>query len=415
MRRFRCRSWLQLIAALSLLAAGSSQAQRLTEIQSGPAGFDQRFGCLHPYCTNAVTAMHGNTVILTAEGTGVLVRNAAGAWELQQELWNPDSPSSIYPVYMGEPAAVYGDVLLLSGTSRIYNFHPVIYVWQRSGTTWTHTQVLGLPRAAGFDRSVIGSVQFDRGTAAVCTIQRDNAETRAQAQIDVFTLRSGRFQRQARFVAPLTVHPQALRCPLALDGSTLVVGDAYAEQEAGRVLVYGRGSAGWTLQRRLTASDSSPGTRFGASVDVAGNSIVVGAPQRPNFDQALHPGAVYVFQRTATSWAQMQLLVKPEATPGEPPAETTTSYFGGQVALTAERLVASWVPEEFTTPQTPHAYLYERRGVWAPVAQLSTYPDIASYDLLMSDSLVIQTTNVRASYPYDLPPLWTLPPRVDEP
>ncbi len=414
MRRSRGPSWLQLIAALSLLAAGSSQAQRLTEIQSGP-GFDSWIGCLRPYCSAVVSAVHGNTAVMTAEGSGVLVRNAAGAWDLQQQLWNPDNPSSIYPVYMGAPAAVYGDVLLLSGTSRVYNLTPVIYVWQRSGTTWTHTQVLGLPRAAGFDRTVIGAVQFHRDTAAVCTIQSDTAGTRAQAQIDVFALRSGRFQRQARFVTPLTVHPLARRCALALEGSTLVLGDASAEQEAGRVLVYARGSAGWTLQRRLTAADSSPGTHFGASVDIAGNVIVVGAPQRPNFDQALHPGAVYVFQRTATNWAQVQLLVKPEATPGEPPAEETTSYFGGQVALTAERLVASWVPEEFTTPQVPHAYLYERRGVWAPVAQLTTYPDLASYELLLSDAFAIQTTNVRVSFPYELPPLWTLPPRADEP
>ncbi|MBB6096299.1 hypothetical protein HNQ60_005221 [Povalibacter uvarum] len=401
---------LRFVAAFALLAAGSTQAQRVTEIPADTE-FDRGIGCFSRFCSATVTALDGNTAIMTGDGAGVLVRNAAGGWDLQQELRNPDSPPTQYPTRMNVPAAVSGDVLLLTGTSRVYNFVPVIYVWQRSGTTWTHTQVLALPRAAGFNETIIASVQVHQRTAAICSIQRDTATARIQTQIDLYALQaSGRFQRQAQIIPP--VAPQARnRCTLALEGSTLLVADPLANQESGRVLLYERGSSGWTLRRQLTAADSSPGARFGTSIDISGNTIVAGAPQRPNFDRPLHPGAAYVLRRTASTWAQVQLLVKPEEM-DEPAPDESESSFGESIAVSEDRLVASW---NLSDSSLSRAYLYERRGVWAPVAQLFTYEGLVSVDVLLSGPIAIQTMNVMVSFDHELPELWTLPPRVSDP
>lgn len=405
-------SWLRFVAAFALLVASSAQAQRVTEIPAGPA-FDGWIGCFSRFCTSAVTALDGNTAIVTAEGAGVIVRSSAGVWNLQQEMWNPDdAPPYRYPVRMGEPAAVSGDVLLLTGSSRVYNFAPVIYAWQRSGATWTHTQVLAPPRPAGFSQSTIASVQLHQKTAAVCTVHHDTATARTQSNIDLYVLlANGRFQRQAQLVPPRT--SQGTGCSLSLEGNTLLVGDAQAEQQTGRVLVYERGSSGWTLRHQLKAADGSRGALFGVSADISGNTIVVGASQRPNFDQSKHPGAAYVFQRTATGWAQMQLLVKPEIGADPPPAEEPDSTFGRAVALSGDRLVVMWASSDAFGGVAPQAYLYERRGVWTPVAGLMTDADLTADSVLLADAVAIQSMNIRVSFPHELPPLWTLPQRVE--
>ncbi|HEY5809140.1 MAG TPA: FG-GAP repeat protein [Povalibacter sp.] len=411
MRRSPRLSWLRLAAASLLLAAGSSQAQRVTEIPAGPE-FDRGIACPFPYCSATVSALDGNTAVMTGAGVGVLVRSAPDVWNLQQELWNPDAVPASPSASMGYPAAVSGDVLLATGTSRIYNLKPVIYVWKRSGTTWTHTQVLAPPRPAGFDKTAVASVQLDQTTAAVCTVQRDTAATRAQAQIDLYVLKSnGRFVRQAQLIPPLTLQ-QGNRCHLALEGNTLLVGDPLADLGNGRVLVYERGSAGWILRRRLAAADSTPGALFGTSADISGNTIVAGAPGRPNFDQPRHPGAAYVFQRTATGWAQIQVLVKPVVETDPPIPEESHPIFGELVSVSGDRLVTTWNSSDFLLSQT---YLYERRGVWAPVAGLVTYPELSSVRVYLSGSVAIQTMNVMISFPHELPPLWTLPPRVEGP
>ncbi|HEY5807851.1 MAG TPA: hypothetical protein VIT67_07775, partial [Povalibacter sp.] len=133
-------------------------------------------------------------------------------------------------------------------------------------------------------------------------------------------------------------------------------------------------------------------------------------------DLPLHLGAVYVFQRTSTGWAQTQLLVRPEFE-GEqdpPPDEEFPSSFGLSVSLSGDRLGTIW----YGNGHMPLGYLYERRGVWAPVAALSRDEGGGEYPrrMLLSGSIAtLDNTDGHSGSGtgvYELPPLWELPPRV---
>ena len=406
MRRvLRCCS-LSCVAIILLLCAAASHAQRLSVLTPGPP--IGNFGCSGGRCFSSVSGIDGDTAIVGFDGVAVIVRGAPGVWTLQQELWNPAG----IRYEMGRPAALSGDTVLATGTSGIYNFAPVIYVWQRAGTTWTHTQVLAVPRSVGAYEVRVLDVALTEGAAAICSIHVGPAENR-QARIDMFRrLGDGRYQRQAQLVPPITLGADLTRdCGLALEGNTLLVADSMANQAAGRVLAYQSGTSGWTLRRTLAAPDSTSGSRFGTSIAMSGNTIAVGAPRRPNFDQPLHLGAAYVFQRTASNWALVQLLVKPES-PGEEPQE---SEFARDVTLSGDRMSISWSSGE--APRPP-AYLYERRGVWAPVAELLPQELTGGGAARISGSSGIQTlgdVTGSGNVAYEFPELWTLPPRVEGP
>ena len=372
MRRF--------LLVMLLLCAASSHAQRLTELTPGP--HIPNIGCAAARCFSFVSGLDGETAIVGFNGIGVIIRSAPGSWSVQQELWNPAGIGN----YMGSPAALWGDTILASGTSRIFNFAPVIYVWQRAGTTWTHTQVLAVPPLAGSFETRIESVTLADDTAATCSTHSGPGEG-IRVRIDIFRNVAGRYQRRAQLFPQITLGAdRAPDCGLALQGNTLLVSDSMANQAAGRVLEYQSGASGWKWRRTLTAPDSTPGSRFGTSVAISGNTIAVGAPLRPNFDQPLHRGAGYVFQRTANNWALVQLLVKPESVPDEPDEEEQRSEFARHVTLSGDRMSISW-----SSGYAPPAYLYERRGVWAPVAELAPEGAPSGSAALISGSIGIQT------------------------
>jgi hypothetical protein len=93
---------------------------------------------------------------------------------------------------------------------------------------------------------------------------------------------------------------------VAIDGDTLVVGspdwDSVAgSTNAGAAYVYVRSGTSWSLQAVLHAPTYAAGDKFGTSVAISGNRIVVGAPYR--LTAKGQTGAAYVFTRTGTTWS----------------------------------------------------------------------------------------------------------------
>jgi cysteine-rich repeat protein len=139
---------------------------------------------------------------------------------------------------------------------------------------------------------------------------------------------------------------------ISADGSTLAVGAEFEQSAAtgvggndadntadasGAVYVYTRSGATWVQQAYIKASNTAANDHFGISVALSadGSTLAVGASGEDSAsgtDQtsnaALDSGAVYVFARTGTVWAQ-QAYVK-ASNPG------ASDKFGGSVALSGD-------------------------------------------------------------------------------
>jgi hypothetical protein len=85
----------------------------------------------------------------------------------------------------------------------------------------------------------------------------------------------------------------------------------------------------WIQKAKLTASDGAQNDKFGYSVAISGNTVVVGA------DGAEPSGAVYVFTRPGTGWADMTETAKLT------PSDGGYAYaFGHSVAVSGDTVVA---------------------------------------------------------------------------
>lgn len=173
---------------------------------------------------------------------------------------------------------------------------------------------------------------------------------------------------------------------VAIDGDYAVVGaETYQtapDVYAGGAYILHRTSAGWVEQAILTAADGARFDYFGASVDIDGSTVVVGAASALD-----NQGAAYVFSRDDETWAQEAVLVAPAA--------DARQGFGTSVAISGDSVLVGALP---LRGQAGAGYVFDRTSEgWVLAATLSD-PDPEAEQQGEAVALDGDTAVVGASY-----------------
>jgi hypothetical protein len=219
----------------------------------------------------------------------------------------------------------------------------------------------------------------------------------------VFTRSNGVWRQQALIKASNTGAFDEFGTSVAISGDTLVVGapgessgGTYNLNEAGAAYVFTRSSGVWSQQAFLKAGDVNADDRFGASVAISGDTLVVGAPFEDSSasgsetdNSVSGAGAAYVFTRSSGVWSQQAFL---KATDAE-----EFDYFGTSVAITGETLVVGAPQEDSkvtigegdnSITDSGAAYVFTRSdGIWTQQAFLKA--NYAGMNDLFATSLAI--------------------------
>jgi hypothetical protein len=129
---------------------------------------------------------------------------------------------------------------------------------------------------------------------------------------------------------------------VAVSGDTVVVGAPFdrigGNKDQGSAYVFVKPGSGWTttstFTAKLTASDGAGGDRFGSSVAVSGDTVVVGAPRADIGVPADNRGAAYVFVKPSGGWSNMTETAKLTASDG-----AVDDQFGYSVAISGDTVV----------------------------------------------------------------------------
>ncbi len=162
---------------------------------------------------------------------------------------------------------------------------------------------------------------------------------------------------------------------VAISGNTMVVGaryDSTTANQAGAAFVYVLSGGVWTQQAKLLASDGALADKFGYSVSIGENTIVVGAF---NADAPLsNGGAAYVFVRSGTTWTQQQKITANDG--------TADDQFGSAVAVTGNEIAVGANHADLPgNSEAGAVYMYLRTGtVWAQTQRLSPSLDVVLGD-----------------------------------
>lgn len=166
---------------------------------------------------------------------------------------------------------------------------------------------------------------------------------------------------------------------VAISGDTIVVG-AWKHGSNGAAFVFVRSGDEWIEQAKLEPANPTPAEEFGRSVEIEGDSIIVGS-LRVTFPDALTSGAAYVFARTGDTWAMQGFL-----TPPNPVAQQQT---GKSVAISGDTAVVGNPSDDAFESNSGAAYVFHRSGgVWT-FAQKLKAPDLQRQDYF-GDAVAIE-------------------------
>ncbi len=223
------------------------------------------------------------------------------------------------------------------------SFSGAVYVFIRSGDTWVQQAYLkasnteagdqfGRSVAIAGETIVVGAPVEASNASGIDGDQNDNSAIESGAAY-IFTRNNGVWSQQAYLKASNTETEDLFGDSVAIEENTVVVG-AWREASnateidgdqnnnsavsAGAAYVFTHNNNTWSQQAYLKASNTEADDSFGASVDIAGDTVVIGAWKEDssatgidgdqNDFSANNAGAAYVFTRSGNTWSQQAYL-----------------------------------------------------------------------------------------------------------
>ncbi|MCP4696615.1 MAG: hypothetical protein GY862_07175, partial [Gammaproteobacteria bacterium] len=248
-------------------------------------------------------------------------------WNLQAKLAADDAFTGNM---FGISVALSGDTALIGDPFDNEWFgYGSVYVFTRSGTTWTQQQKLKLDDIMGTQFGF--SVALSGDTALIGAFLSSDEGTVLPGAVYAFTRRGTAWTQQQKLTAADASELELFGMSVALSGDTALIGTGSFYGDSGSVYVFTRNGTAWVQQQKLTAGDVEEGDWFGWSVALNGDTALIGAymdDEACSADPDCDSGSAYVFTRSDMVWSQQAKLAANDAAAGD--------EFGRSVALNGD-------------------------------------------------------------------------------
>lgn len=335
-----------------------------------------------------------------ANGAAYVFVRSGTTWSHQAYLKTPNNSGFDF---FGASVAIDGDTVVvgaftedstttaiingtnLAAANNAGNNTGAAYVFTRAGTSWSHQAYLKAPNAGDSDlfggrvaisgdTIVVAATAEASSTSTILNgtdLSSANDAGSGNGAAYVFTRAGTSWSHQAYLKAPNTGNDHEFGRSVAIDGDTIVVG-AYREASStnfiinganlsatnntgsdnGAAYVFARSGTVWSHQAYLKAPNNSNVDRFGESVAISGDTIVVGASREDSTstdsansdaanDAGNDNGAAYVYTRIAGNWFSQEYLKSPN--------NSNRDEFGVSVGVSANTIVVGAAREASST------------------------------------------------------------------
>jgi len=243
--------------------------------------------------------MGANVLILRDTGSTIMRADGSPAWQTVATL-----DSGAGNDFFGCSVAIAGNVAVVGakGDDQRADNAGAAYIWRDSGAGWEQVAKLMAPAGDASAGDLFGSsvaIDAQTGTIVVGAPYSDGSAGAAY----IWEFNAGTSQWD--YVAKITAQsPQQFGSAVDIDGERIAVG-AQQDSGTGAAYLFERQTGGWTQVQKLVGSESSWDARFGAAVALEGDTLVVGAPGEDFWQM----GAVYVFTLDG-QWAQSARITR---------------------------------------------------------------------------------------------------------
>jgi hypothetical protein len=387
LRPFRFSLFLPLILLLTLFSSLSTSASPAAVM---PANFvlQQRFQAndgreFDSFGNDLVK--DGNTLLISATHAAYIFVNNGGIWTQQAKF---TAPTGANTRFIGSGIALMGDTAAVNVVPNYdFGLKGQILVFVRNGTNWSLQATL--TPSDGVPQQDFGSPFFvDNDTLLVGA---PSGDFNALGSVYIFVRSGTTWTEVGKFTASDGQVLDTFGSTFAMDGDTLMIGAPYSPQPDygdGAVYVYSRSGTTFTEQAKLTLSNPGPFPNLGSSIDLEGNTVLIGAPQ----DDGLR-GSAYVFTGSGNSWSQQAKLI-----PSDIINPSGSVYFGTSVSLDGDTAAvgAPFNPDEARNRGAVYFYSHSA-GQWAEQSKLVPNDNLSNHTF--GSSVILEGDHVLVGSP----------------
>ena len=329
-----------------------------TKLLASDNAMDDRFGFAvaisGDYAIIGAYKNDGNTDI--SGSAYIYKRNFDDTWEQKAKLVASDG---VMNDQFGYSVAISGNYVIIGSLYNISNSGSAYIFKRNSDESWTQKAKL---RASDADiNDKFGNAVSISGDYVVIGALEDKENGIESGSAYIFKRNANEsWTQKAKLLASDGEDYGRFGGSVSISGDDLIIGaDGDNDQGAnsGSAYIYKRNpDESWTQKAKLLASDGTGDDRFGYSVAISGDDVVIGACQNTG------TGSAYVFKRNPDeSWSQSVKLLASNG--GLAP------WFGCSVAMSGDYIVIGAYGENDKGDRSGSTYIYTRSGEsWVPQA-----------------------------------------------
>lgn len=225
-------------------------------------------------------------------------------WVQHQKLFASDAGSGDR---FGTTLAMSGDYLVAGAPRKdgVGRNSGAAYIFRRQGTEWVEQAKITSPEETPGDYFGI-SVAIDGNTVLVGS-HRSNEPKADGGSVFVFERNGEIWNHTVKLTAPDGSNFAYFGFSIGIDADTAIIGatrDDEAGRDAGAAYVFVRNQFGWALQAKLIGNNTEAEDNFGYAVDVDGDFAIVTSPKNRGI------GAAYIYRREGTIWEQKRNRIR---------------------------------------------------------------------------------------------------------
>jgi hypothetical protein len=251
--------------------------------------------------------------------------------------------------FFGWSVAISGEYAIVGGTNYDHGAG-IAFVFKRSGSTWNQEGKLLASDGAYDDR--FGYVAIDEDVAVVGAYSDDNDNGEDAGAAYVFEREpAGYWYQSSKIIANDGAEDDSFGIDVEIMDNYVVVGALGDDSLKGSAYVFKYIlGVGWYQEAKLTASDGSAEDRFGNSVSIIPNQILIGS----FFDDS-GTGSAYIFKHDGSTWTEEVKLTASDGLAGD--------IFGCSVSMDESNgILGARIDENENGIEAGAAYVFKETG-----------------------------------------------------
>ena len=306
-------------------------------------------------------AIWGDTAIVGAyldndkgsnSGSAYIFRYNGSSWVEEQKLVASDGEA--YDLF-GWSVAISGDIAVVGAwqDDDYGSASGKAYIFRFDGSTWVEEEKLWASDS-GIEDWFGYSVAISGDTAVIGRNGDDDNGIRSGSAY-IFRYNGSSWVEEAKLLAHDGAEEDRFGCSVAIFGDTAVIGahrDDDNGYKSGSAYVFRYNGSSWVEEPKLLATDGAASDYFGWSVDISGDTAVIGA--HGNDDNGSWSGSAYIFRYNGSNWVEEAKLVAYDG--------AASDFFGWSVAISGDTAVIGAYGDDDNDSDFGSAYIFRYNG-----------------------------------------------------